>query len=81
MKLITSKETAEILGCSVTTISKMVRIELLKPINSQKNFCLFDAAEIQRLFEYRKTNDVRCFTVEDKKKSVTTKLYINENRI
>lgn len=67
MELITSKETAEILGCSVTTISKMVRKELLNPVNKQKNFCLFDKDEIQRLFEYRKSNDIRCFTVEDKK--------------
>lgn len=68
MELITSKETAEILGCSVTTISKMVRKELLNPINKQKNFCLFNKDEIQRLLEYRKSNDIRCFTVEDKKK-------------
>lgn len=67
MELITSKEAAAILGCSVTTISKMVRRELLEPINKQKNFCLFDKDVIQRLFEYRKLNDIRCFTVQDKK--------------
>lgn len=68
MKLITSKETAKILGCSVQTISKMVRKGLLKPINPQKGYCLFDNEEIQKLLEYRKANDIRCFTVEDKRK-------------
>ncbi len=68
MNLITSKETAEILGCSVTTISKMVRKGLLKPINPQKGFCLFDNDEIKRLSEYRKANDIRCFTVQEKKR-------------
>jgi predicted site-specific integrase-resolvase len=70
MKLITSKEAAEILGCSVTTISKMVRRGLLKPINPQKCFCLFDDDEIKRLSEYRKANDIRCFTVKDKIKGL-----------
>lgn len=68
MNLITSKETAEILGCSVQTISKMVRKGLLTPINPQKGFCLFDNDEIKRLSEHRKANDIRCFTVEDKRK-------------
>lgn len=68
MNLITSKETAELLGCSVTTISKMVRKGLLKPINPQKGFCLFDSKVIQKLSEHRKANNIRCFTVEDKKR-------------
>jgi predicted site-specific integrase-resolvase len=67
MNLITSKETAQILGCSITTISKMVRKGLLKPINPQKGFCLFDNNKIQRLSDHRTANDIRCFTVEDKK--------------
>jgi DNA-binding transcriptional MerR regulator len=67
MELITTKQTAEILGCSIQTISKMVRKGLLNPINPQKNYCLFDNDEIQRLFEFRKLNDIRYFTGEDKK--------------
>jgi predicted site-specific integrase-resolvase len=66
-KFITSKQTAEILGCSIQTISKMVRKGLLNPINQQKKFCLFSSAKIIKLSEYRKTNDVRCFTVLDRK--------------
>jgi predicted site-specific integrase-resolvase len=73
MNLITSKETAALLGCSVTTISKMVRKGLLTPMNPQKGFCLFDYDKIKRLSEYRKANDIRCFTVEDKRKRLLMK--------
>lgn len=51
--MLSTKETATLLGCTARNIIRMVHAGQLKPVNSQKAFYLFDKNEVLTLKSLR----------------------------
>jgi predicted site-specific integrase-resolvase len=57
MTLLKTKEVAEILGYTPRNIALLVKAGKLKPVNTHKDFFLFDAKEIELLTPKKVNND------------------------
>jgi predicted site-specific integrase-resolvase len=57
MTLLKTKEVAELLGYTQRNIALMVKAGKLRPVNTHKDFFLFDAKEIELFNSKKVSND------------------------